>query len=191
MIISYIRAAMTAAGMLLALFARGQSFDGIPIRGDLNTAVARFKAKGYKVVKPFTDGMIMQGKTAERNMELYILVTPITKQVAKIVFYLPKKTDWDGLKTEFLDLKRILTVKYGDPTSDYDLFKDDYKEGDGNEFLAVVLGKCGYLSIWSTENNLDVGIDISEYAQVRLTYENQQLVRLLSKERQTLEQRAF
>ena len=191
MIISYIRAAMTAAGMLLALFARGQSFDGIPIRGDLNTAVARFKAKGYKVVKPFTDGMIMQGKTAERNMELYILVTPITKQVAKIVFYLPKKTDWDGLKTEFLELKRILTVKYGDPTSDYDLFKDDYKEGDGNEFLAVVLGKCGYLSIWSTENNLDVGIDISEYAQVRLTYENQQLVRLLSKERQTLEQRAF
>ena len=191
MIISYMRAAMTAAVMLLALFAEGQSFDGIPIKGDLNTAVARFKAKGYKVVKPFKDGMALTGMTGNRMMELYIMVTPITKQVSRIVFYLPKRTDWISLKTDYLDLKYLLTKKYGDPTNDYDFFSDNYKEGDGNEFLGVVLGKCRYLTIWNTENNLDVGIDISEYGQVRLSYENQQLTRLMTIEKEKIDERAF
>lgn len=191
MIISKIRAAMTAAAILLTFSAASQVFDGIPIKGDLNTAVARFKAKGYKVVKAIPNGMAMTGRTGERNMELYIMVTPITKQVAKIVFFLPKRTDWPSLKTDYLDLSYVLTRKYGDPTSDYDFFTDNYKEGDGNEFLGVVLGKCKYLSIWQTEENMDIGIDISEYAQVRLSYENQQLVRLLTMERQQLDEKAF
>jgi len=191
MIISKIRAAMTAAAIFLTLSASSQVFDGIPIKGDLNTAVARFKAKGYKVVKAIPNGMAMTGRTGERNMELYIMVTPITKQVAKIVFFLPKRTDWSSLKTDYLDLSYVLSRKYGDPTDDYDFFTDNYKEGDGNEFLGVVLGKCKYLSIWQTEENMDIGIDISEYAQVRLSYENQQLVRLLTMERQQLDEKAF
>jgi len=191
MIISKIRAAMTAAAIFLTLSASSQVFDGIPIKGDFNTAVARFKAKGYKVVKAIPNGMAMTGRTGERNMELYIMVTPITKQVAKIVFFLPKRTDWSSLKTDYLDLSYVLSRKYGDPTDDYDFFTDNYKEGDGNEFLGVVLGKCKYLSIWQTEENMDIGIDISEYAQVRLSYENQQLVRLLTMERQQLDEKAF
>jgi hypothetical protein len=175
-----------------SVFASAQSFDGVPISGDLATAIAKFKAKGYTLTE-YTNagGAIMKGKVALSNVELYISVTPKTKKVFKFSVYFDEEKTWSNLKYEYNKYYDIIFKKYGEPTSSYSGFDSPYYEGDGFEMTAVSLEKCNYFSMWKTNENLTVAVKISEFKQVQLQYENAELIKLKNKEIGELENTSF
>jgi hypothetical protein len=145
----------------------GQEFLGIKVGGKLSEVVAKFKLKGFKVTSPDNLNPILTGKAGVSNVEVIIFSSPITKTVFKISVYLPKQNDWESIKSEYEDYLKTLTAKYGTPTSSFNFFSSPYKEGEGDEMNAITMEKCHYSAYWE-----NVSIEISEYKQVKIAYEN-------------------
>lgn len=145
----------------------GQEFLGIKIEGNLNEIIAKFKQKGFKVIPPVENSVLLEGKAGTSNVEIVAFASPISKTVYKLNVYLPKKTSWSNLKSEYQDYLSTLTNKYGQPTDSFDFFESPYKEGEGDEMIAVEMEKCHYSAFWT-----NVSIHISEFKQIRISYEN-------------------
>lgn len=149
-----------------------QSFDGVAIDGDLSTAIAKYKSKGYLIQKYFENGVILNGEVLGTKIELYIFTTIKTKRVFKAVVYLPKRESWVSLKNEYEKYFETFTDKYGTEDSKYEFFSKPYFEGDGYELQALKLEKATFAAYWLKKNNATIGLEISEYQQVKITYEN-------------------
>lgn len=172
-------------------FSFSQSFDGVPISGDLPTAVARYKAKGYTLDKYITSGAILNGKILMNNIQLFIFVTPKTKKVYKVVAYLDEDISWSSLKFTYMKFLGILTDKYGNPDGFTESFITPYYEGDGYELSAVGLEKVDYNAYWLNKAEMNIGVEISKFKQVKLTYENKALMSLKRDEQSQLEAISF
>ena len=174
-----------------ALSVQAQSFNGVPISGDLNTAVARFKAKGFTFVKFTKSGAAMLGSIASQRVELYIYTTVTSKQIYSMCIYFPERSKWIDLKSDYDTYLSILTDKYGEPTNGVIHFDKPYYEGDGYEMTAVSIGKLTCMSLWMNVQNMNIMIDISKYQQVSVTYENKKLADLNAVEKDKLNKIAF
>ncbi len=65
------------------------------------------------------------------------------------------------------NLNPILTGKAGVSNVEVIIFSSPYKEGEGDEMNAITMEKCHYSAYWE-----NVSIEISEYKQVKIAYEN-------------------
>lgn len=188
---------ITMKNLLLALFtflsinAFSQSFDGVAISGDLPTAVAKYKAKGYKVSESFESGVSLKGLVANREVELMLFVTPKSKTLFKAVVFMPKLENWYDLKDDYNRYLEILSDNYGKPKDSYTMFNSPYKEGDGYEMTAVVNDKCAYAAYWFDLDNSNISLQISKYKQVRIAYENIKNMTLRDKEKSDIEKNVF
>ena len=142
--------------------------------------------KGFKVTSPDDLSPILVGKAGVSNVEVIILSSPISKTVFKIAVYLPKQNDWESIKSEYEDYLETLTAKYGTPTSSYNFFSSPYKEGEGDEMNAITMEKCNYAAFWE-----NISIQISEYKQVRIAYENAKNIVIRDAENAKLKKDAF
>lgn len=146
----------------------GQEFLGIKVEGKMNEVVEKFKLKGLKVIPTSSKNAVgMKGIVANKNIELFINCTPKTKIVWSFGVYLPVKTTWTSLKSEYEDFYEVLRKKYGEPESNYNFFSSPYEEGDGYEMTAVAVEKCTYSAFWP-----NVYIEISKWKQVKINYQN-------------------
>lgn len=164
----------------------GQEFLGIKVDGKLSEVVAKFKLKGFKVTSPDDLSPALVGKAGVSNVEVIILSSPISKTVCKIVVYLPKKNDWESIKSEYEDYLETLTAKYGTPTQSFNFFSSPYKEGEGDEMNAIGMEKCFYSAYWE-----NVYLRISEYKQVSIAYENAKNMAIRDAESAKLKKDAF
>ena len=169
-----------------------QTFDGIPISGDLPTMIAKLKAKGY-IYENTDDGVAsLKGKIASvYNVELLIFTTPKTKKVCKVVAYLDKNINWYSIKSEYEKFVGIITEKYGTPDTKYDFFSSPYEAGDGYEMTALAVEKCTFASYWFKKNNTSIVVEISKYKQVKLGYENDEMMEIRKSELSALESSSF
>lgn len=182
---------MVAALLLVNAALFGQSFDGVPISGDLPTAISRFKEKGYSLTKYIENGVIMKGKVAGESVELFIFNTVKSKVVFKISVYFEEQQAWRSLKSQYQRVLDILKGKYGDPDNSYTDFEDPYFEGDGYEMSAVQLEKCNYVAYWLKKDNLSLAIEISKWKQVNITYENDANMAIQKQERSQIQKNSF
>lgn len=173
-----------SALILLCSYANAQSWNGIPISGSIEQAKINLRNKGYVFMKSESNVYLFNGKTNGIESEVLVLLTPITKQVSKFVIFLDKKNNWDDLKDQYLYYKDILNTKYGIGDS-YEYFKNPYYEGDGYEMSAVRLEKCKYVTYWVNKvQNMSISCEISEYNQVKFTYENDTNMEIMKSEAQ-------
>lgn len=180
--------------LLVLLFSQtiySQSFDGVPISGDLQTAVTRFKAKGYTVLRYLDQGVQLKGKVANRNFELFIIVTPKTKKIFKMTLYLTEASSWTELRSTYFSMLETLTNKYGEPDDSETKFITPYYLGDGYELQAVALEKTDYHAYWFRRDNLTVGVEISKFKQVKVIYENVLMIEIKNKEQAEIENNSF
>jgi hypothetical protein len=177
--------------VLLSINAFCQSFDGVTISGDLPTAVAKYKAKGYKVTETFESGVSLKGEVASREVELMLFITPKSKTIFKAVVFMPKFENWYDLKDDYNRYLQILSTNYGMPKDSYSMFNTPYKEGDGYEMTAVVSDKCAYAAYWFDLDNSNISLQISKYKQVRIAYENIKNMALRDKEKSDIEKNVF
>jgi len=160
-----------------------QQFNGVNISGDLPTAINSFKEKGYSTSKFITNGVIMNGKVGNTEIELFLLTTPKSKKLYKATVYLPTKETWYAIKQNYLDYLEVLTTKYGTPHQSYDFFSKPYFEGDGYEMSALKLEKCTYSAFWLNVDNTSIVIQISKYNQVMISYQNDANQKIAASER--------
>lgn len=177
--------------MFISFSVNSQSFDGVPISGDLPTAIARYKAKGYTFEKFIENGAILKGKIAQYPIELFVFVTPKTKRVYKVVGYLDEDISWVSLKSTYIRYREIITNKYGNPDGSYEDFTTPYYEGDGYELSAVGLEKVNYSAYWLNNMSMNIGIEISKFKQVKISYENYELIKLKRSEQSQIENNSF
>jgi len=182
----------SAIVLLFSFSINAQTFDGVPISGDLTTTITKLKAKGYIFQKNMANGgAILKGKVATQNVDLYVYITPKTKQVCKFVVFFAEETSWYSLKSQYEKYLEILTEKYGEPSDKFAFFKSPYEEGDGYEMSAVTLEKAVFSSYWMNKDNTTIALSISKWKQVSIGYENDKNMELKNKEVKSMENNSF
>jgi len=156
----------------LTMFANAQQFNGVSVSGSFTSVIEKFKAKGFKIKVLEEYGAIMTGQLQYRPVELFIMATPKSKMVFKFAVYLKKQNTWDGLLDEYREYVQIMTNKLGEPDGDQEEFEFPYELGDGYEMTAVDVEKCKYSTVWFNKSNINIMVQISEYRQVKIVYEN-------------------
>lgn len=179
--------------LLVSFNSYSQSWNGIPISGSFSTIKTNLSAKGFTLINSENNNAFFRGIVNGVDYEVLVFATPITYQVAKLVLYLPKRTNWTDIKYEYEYMKDMLTEKYGIANS-YGFFDSPYYEGDGYEMSAIEAEKCHYSSYWlkiSQEPNLSVATEISKYKQVKVTYENKANMNKSKEETNNLNKKVF
>lgn len=176
---------------IISFLSFSQSFNGVAISGSMQTAVNGFKAKGFTLVDNGTNMTVMKGTIQGQTVELFIKVTPKTKQVYAFSLYFPKQISWTSITSEYNRYKSILTEKYGQPTNEYEFFSKPYYLGDGYELQALRLEKCYYATYWFDKDNLNVAIEMSKFEQINLSYENVKNIELNAKEKEQVNKTIF
>lgn len=137
--------------IIIAIAANAQShlqFMGIDIDGNCSSFVQKLSAKGFTLKENIeTGGAIMHGTFTGKNVEVYILVTPISKQVMSVSVYYPKDNSWSSIKYDYFKLKNSFKQKYP-LEKEFEFFSNPYYEGDGYEMQAVQNDKCHYVSFF-------------------------------------------
>lgn len=159
------------------------TFQGIPIDGNITEFTEKMNANGFVTVKTIDNGIRMEGRFANMECEVYVLTTPKTKKVYKVVLYAPKDEIWSSLKSNYEKFQNLFTTKYGKPYNHFEFFSDPYIEGDGYETQALNKEKCTYFSLWKQETG-NIGLTISTYCQLEFGYEDNINIKLAQKERE-------
>lgn len=163
-----------------------QSWNGIPISGDAKNLQSNFSNKGFTFRKKDLNCYIFDGKVGGEETEVFAYVTPKTNLVTKFIIYKSKKYTWKSLLNDYENVKNIITEKYGEPKI-IEYFSNPYYLGDGYELTAVSVEKCNYSAYWiEADKNTNIGLNISKYLQVKLTYENVNNIERYQKELQEL-----
>ncbi len=165
----------------------GQEFLGVKVDGKKDAVIAVFKSKGFILKSDKDNAALLNGSAGGKKVELYIHYTPISKLVWGFKIYLPEKTSWYSLKTDYQDFLNLFTEKYGDPEEKFEFFSSPYEEGDGYEMTAVATEKCTYSAYWGNKYS----VSITQFKQVRLSYENELNVELKDKEKKQINKNAF
>jgi len=172
-------------------FVNSQVFNNVHIGGKLDSCISNFKKKGFTFVKYNNFGATMSGLVTNKQVEMYLIVTPKSKVVCKLSIYFPKQQSWSSLYSEYNKVKEMLTLKYGEPDQTTEEFISPYKLDDGYETTAIQVEKCNYNSIWLYKNNTNIIVEISKYLEIYLSYENETNMKIKKVEENSLNYNTF
>ena len=137
------------------------SFKGVPIDGTLNEYVAKMKQSGFTMLGTENGVVMLNGDFASyKGCIIGVSTTKGKDLVSKITVIFPALESWSSLASNYFNLKKMLTEKYGEPSESVEKF-DVYGEpkDDGSKFMYVQLDKCKYYSIFGTEKgNIELQI---------------------------------
>lgn len=130
------------------------TFKGVPIDGSLKTFVSRMKEKGFKASFFSTDdGQANLTGDFAGYKDCIVRVCTIDGQdiVSGIDVRFPDEDQWEYLEDDYLELKELLTEKYGKPTSCIEKFNSSIaKSSDSNKMLCVKADDCIYETVYET-----------------------------------------
>jgi hypothetical protein len=127
-------------------------FKGVPIDGTMSEYVAKMKLNGFVVVATEPGATMLQGDFASYKKCLIGVVTMQQKDlVSKIRVMFPEREDWATLYGNYINVKEMLTQKYGAPTEVVEEFRNHPGVKDeGLKFMYVYSGDCNYTTIFKT-----------------------------------------
>lgn len=141
------------------------------------------REKGWALADGSSGNMYEGTFAGYSGSQLLISSSDKTNKIAKVVIYLPKKSSWSSLKRNYEDLQSTYEAKYGATKNNFHFFSKPYYEGDGYEMLAVKSEKCYYACIWELDGYF-ISVEISKYQQVKITYEDTEILNEIKYERQ-------
>lgn len=126
-------------------------FKGVPIDGTLKKFVSRMKQKGFKSVGSKNGMAILKGDfAAYKECAIYVSTLDNKDLVSRISVVFPNQETWEYLYGDYMNLKELLTEKYGVPSSVTEEFQGEYDD-DRDRMFAVMTDKCKYESRFTTE----------------------------------------
>ena len=127
----------------------------------------------------------MNGKFVNEFCDLVLSGSKKTKTIWQVCVFLPEFEDWASISTNYFKLKKAYTLKYGEPIIAKESFDDLFAGTEGNEMLALKLGKCNYRSYWQ-HNNGTITLRITDPNYIMIAYENSDNVEIAKKEEEEL-----
>ena len=164
---------------LLTIVSSGQSqikehliFKGIAIDGTLNSFVSKLKQSGLTLKESKESVAILEGDFAGYK-DCIIGVSSLKGKdlVHKVVVFFPYRTTWSALSTNYYNLRKLLSEKYGEPTIVTEQFSEkDFALDDNMKMLQVQFDNCKYKAVWSLEKGeIQLLIDHSDSRECFVT----------------------
>ncbi len=151
------------------------TFKGVPIDGKLTEFVAKMKLAGFTHLQT-TDGVAFLSGDFAGYKKCMVGVSTLKQNdlVNKAVVIFPDLSSWGALENNYLNLKLLLSEKYGEPTTVLEQFETKVQYLDDNLRLTYLqLDQCKYYSVWDTnKGTIQLGIDHNgiESCFVKLAY---------------------
>ncbi len=137
------------------------AFKGVPIDGTLNEYVAKMKQNGFTHVQTENGTAILTGDFAGyKNCFIGVSTLKQKDLVHKIAVLFPDKATWLNLFGDYMDLKTMLTEKYGEPKYVVEKFEGaSQPDDDRDKMYEVQFDRCKYYSTWETDKG-DIQLSI-------------------------------
>ena len=150
------------------------TFKNVPIDGTLSEFIMKMKKAGF-IPTGMQDGMgILEGEFASYPFcKIGVQTLQQKDLVSKIVVIFPNRESWQLLSANYLNLKEMLTEKYGKPYVTIEKFETYEPSGDDSKLFAAKRGDCKFYSIFSNEKgtiHLTIDKDDKRKCFVSLTY---------------------
>ena len=149
-------------------------FKGVPIDGTLSEYVEKMKLNGFVVSASESGKSLLKGDFAGYKDCFVGVVTMKQKDlVSRIKVMFPEREDWSSLYGNYVNLKDMLTQKYGQPTEVVEVFPSNPTVTDESlKFIYVSSGKCNYTTVFKTPSGeICLYLDHTEFkCFVGLTY---------------------
>ena len=127
-------------------------FKGVPIDGTLSEYVEKMKLNGFVVTVSEPGTSLLQGDFAGYKDCLVGVVTMKQKDlVSRIKVMFTERDDWSSLYSNYVNLKDMLTQKYGQPTEVVEVFPSyPSVTNDGLKYTYAQVGECNYKTVFET-----------------------------------------
>lgn len=153
------------------------TFKGVPIDGTLSSYVAKMKAKGFSYLGSSNGVAMLKGDFAAHKSCTIVVATMQNRDlVSRIGVMFPEQSQWQYLYNDYSELKKLLTIKYGEPSKCIEEFQCDrytYPDDDNDRMFNVKMDKCKYISGFKTPNgDIELSISHGDYSKcfVKLLY---------------------
>lgn len=150
------------------------TFKGAPIDGPLESYVSHLKNNGFTLVEKENQVAILYGDFAGyKNCNLFVSTLKQLDIVNKISVKFENQDKWKNLSENYLDLKTMLTEKYGQPIEVIEKFDSGRAENDDSRIMFYIgTNKYKYFSKWETDKGtINLSIDNDSYGKfVKLEY---------------------
>lgn len=151
------------------------SFKGVPINGTLNEYVSKLKKAGFIQVSSEDGVAILQGDFAGyKNCFVGVSTLKQVDLVHKIVVLFPDRDTWSNLEANYMNLKSMLTEKYGEAMETIEKFDSRLEPRDDNSRMHEVrMNRCKYYVTWQMESGtIQLSIDHGDTGNcfVKLAY---------------------
>lgn len=138
------------------------AFKGVPIDGTLDDYVSKMKQNGFSHIQTKDGTAILNGDFAGYK-DCFVGVSTLKQKdlVYKIAVIFSDKKTWSTLSGNYIDLKQMLTEKYGKPSSNVEQFDGSSQPTDDeSKMYAVKFDNCKYSCIWQTDKGeIQLSID--------------------------------
>jgi hypothetical protein len=137
------------------------AFKGVPIDGTLNEYVTKMKQNGFTLVETENGTAYLTGDfTGYKGCYIGVSTLKQKDLVHKIAVVFPEKQTWSYLSNNYMDLKTMLTEKYGEPKYVVEKFDGAIQpDDDESKMYQVKFDNCKYYSIWETSKG-DIQLSI-------------------------------
>lgn len=153
------------------------AFKGVPIDGTLSSFVTKMRAKGFTSMGTAEGVAMLKGDFAAHKSCTILVATMQNRDlVSRIAVIFPDQSQWQYLYGDYAELKKLLTIKYGDPTDcveDFQCPSYSYPNDDNDRMHNVRMDRCKYYSTFSTQNGeIQLSITHGDYSHcfVKLLY---------------------
>ena len=125
---------------------RPETFGGAVFNHPMSVTVDALELEGIQVDVEAGGYLSYEYKIGGDTWAVYV------QEIDDSVCLVAASRDADRLYAEYKELRGVLIERYGRPSMNIANFKWPYKEGDGDEDMAIQAGYAGVLAEWSMDN---------------------------------------
>ena len=169
-------------------------FNGMRVGESLEITKKNFIEKGFTQKSSSSNLIIWEGTISGKKGQVYTVSSPKSKLVWKFVVIPETHTNWSSVKGAMDKFIGLFTKKYGEPTNQYFWFREPYKEGDGDEMMAIKLDKLVYLYAWDIPGGsimLEVNSVVYGEARIKISYEDEEVANMAKEEKSQIDSNTF
>ncbi len=146
-------ALVIAAMFALTLSAQEHmTFKGVAIDGSLPEFVKALESKGFIKTGIDNGTAVMSGKFVGRDATVLAMAATHSKKVYKVCVVYDGGSKWSTIETVYTDMKSMLTMKYGEPTSVVEKGSRSY--GTPDYLYDLHMDQLTWESSWTTDKGL-------------------------------------
>lgn len=136
-------------------------FKGIEINGTIDNYVDKMKSAGFEFFGIKNGVAILKGEFAGyKNCDIIVSTLKSIDKVKSIRVEFPDRMDWTSLEGDYINLKSMLTEKYGEPSETIEDFQGYLqRELDSDKLFKVKCDEYTWLTVFTTENG-DIQLSI-------------------------------